>query len=130
MRDQEAGWDEGTEFQAFLWSMLDDANRQRLVEFDDRREAVLDVSARVHIAAAAYHIVGLCYDLEHRPESFEETVADLLRDGSLPPEIRFFEGFAGAATAVACLSSYDLYGEDVSMAARRAVAERLLRRAA
>ena len=128
MKLRATGQDEGKRFQEFLWRLLDDTNRRRLTEFDEDPWAKMDVSDKLHLAAAAYHITFLCDELEDPRAGFEALLDQLRRDETLPPKIAFLDGCPGASIAVACLSSYDGYGSAASIESRRRVAELLIQR--
>jgi hypothetical protein len=119
-----------TEFQEFLWSLLDDSNRRRLVEFDDRPASALDLPAKIHLSAAAYAINELCAELEDPRRGFDSLLDELEEKGTLPPRIPFFEGFAGAGIAVASLSSYTGFADASSMETRKTASRLLLQRLA
>jgi hypothetical protein len=130
MTQAEAGSDDGEPFQEFLWSLLDNANRQRLVEFDENPWSIMSLSDKVNLAAAAHQITFLCSELEDPREGFEALVARLQQEEKLPPRIAFFEGYPGASIAVACLSSFDLYGDAGDIESFRRVVTLLLKRLA
>ncbi len=130
MSRAEADADESDELQAFLWSLLDEPNRRRLLEFDGQSATALDLPAKVSLSAAAYAINDLCAELEDPRSGFEPLLDKLRGRGTLPPAIPFFEGYAGAGIAVASLSSCTGFPNAFPVETRKTASRLLLQRLA
>lgn len=132
MTQPQAGSEDGERFREFLWNLLDNANRKRLLRFDKQADpwSSMSLSDKINLAVAAHQISLLCSELQNPGEGFEAVLARLQKAETLPPKITYFEGYSGASIAVACLSASNLYGEADEMGSWRRAATLLLQRLA